>query len=1121
MTSFEATLGQLPKPILDKLRAMIGRVRRLLFIRGLFATLAVAMASLLVIMVIDATVTLFSSTARWMLSLSGLAATLMAGWWFLVRPLSRRFTLTHMARILELRHPELQERISTAVELLGSDDPESIRGSAELISAVVDSAIVDVAAVDPKTEFKPARSKKFMLATAIAGGIIALLLVLWPAQSWTLLARAFAPFLDIGNAYADTLVIDPGHVRIAKGKAVTIQVSIQHKRLHRAEIRRLLPDGTEVVERMALVSETDDGSKHFSLTFPSVEDGFDYRVRAGAALSRYYSVVTVDPPSIESLTVNYEYPDYTGLPDGKSDAASGEIRAVAHTRVAITASLNKPAESAKMMLSNTTLIADPIIEENRLTSKFELLPRMHGNWHLEITDEEGFRNPPTAYPIEVLPDKVPTVQIRHPSEAEIRLKPTERLYLELDVLEDFGFGDVTLLVTPEGAPLPLEVAQPAPTVTARAGTYTARALLDVVALKLAPEQRRLAVQVRVRDNRPSDYDGPGVGLSEVVFVTLDESAKALADQAIEARREEVNRQLNETKQDLQRARDEMRRAEHELNRSEELNDKAKEKLKEFTKSNQAAREKLAAVAATLDTPLTWDASRQAEKIAAESLADAQEKADLIPVTDSKDDRLAEAEAARKMVEDSIHDLDRLAHAMREADRDYQAVSKLNELADRQEELARKAADWSERARREAEETARTATADELQEQFSQQQKREAEQFRKEQNRIEQELGEMLKDNHTALAEVLETQRTLSEKLSQEAQSLARQQEALRETSRSATEKNSDQEEALRKAIRDQLDAKEARLVEKTEEAAAERQKSLDQQKTAMDDGKLQEALALMESHLESEAGALATQTKNLARSLRNLQQNQAKSLGDQAGKNLDQGARKAAESARHLARAQEQQTTATRKGDLAAGQIAPQAQLTMRQGQTSQGQSAHSLAEAARTLARSTDEIGQTSEGLEPAETDERLATKGEFAEGFDEVSKSSRSQNAEQAASRSQAAANSLQQLARTAMTKLAASPDGEPGNPDGPSEPHENENLTGAPDSPGLNESGRKTADRDGGGLPPGLQNLGISAEDWARFRGALAGGNASAIETNLPAEYRELIGRYFQVIAKEAGK
>jgi len=101
-----------------------------------------------------------------------------------------------------------------------------------------------------------------------------------------------------------------------------------------------------------------------------------------------------------------------------------------------------------------------------------------------------------------------------------------------------------------------------------------------------------------------------------------------------------------------------------------------------------------------------------------------------------------------------------------------------------------------------------------------------------------------------------------------------------------------------------------------------------------------------------------------------------------------------------------------------------------------------------------------------------------------------------------------------------MGAAPGGQPGDPNGqPQQP--NQDLTGEPDSPDLNETAQKTADMDGSGLPPELQNLGISAEDWARFKGALVGGNATAIETDLPAEYRELVGRYFQVIAKEAGK
>ena len=61
----------------------------------------------------------------------------------------------------------------------------------------------------------------------------------------------------------------------------------------------------------------------------------------------------------------------------------------------------------------------------------------------------------------------------------------------------------------------------------------------------------------------------------------------------------------------------------------------------------------------------------------------------------------------------------------------------------------------------------------------------------------------------------------------------------------------------------------------------------------------------------------------------------------------------------------------------------------------------------------------------------------------------------------------------------------------------------------------------DINGDGVPPELEALGISAADWARLKGNLRAGSASQGGDDLPAEYRDLVGRYFKVIAKEAGK
>lgn len=1227
MSSFEAALTQLPQPILNKLEAMIRRVRRLLFIRGFFATLAVALSCLLVIMAIDATVTLFSSTARWALSLTGLAITLVAAWWYLVRPLSRKFTLTHMARILEVRHPELQERISTAVELLSSDDPDSIKGSEELISAVVDSAVVDVEAVDPKSEFAPVKTKRFAKFAGVVAGIVLILLAIWPNQAWTLLTRAVAPFLDIGNAYADSLVIEPGDTRIARGDDLTITMSVEHEKLKRAEIRMQLPDGTETVERMSMVGES-EGRKQFSLTFPNVQEGFAYRVRAGSAVSEFFDVETVDPPAIETLTIRYDYPEYTGLTDAEAVTETGEIRAVDHTRVTVIGKTNKPIWDAKMLLNDAKEIETPKVEENTATWEFELASGMNGTWNLELGDEDGFSSTSNPFPIEVLPDKPPTVQIAEPVPKEMKLKPTERLPIVSEIIEDFGVANVALLVTPDGEPSPIEVPKEAPVAGARSDEYRSSVSLDIAALGLKPEQRHLAVQVQVKDGRPADYDGPGMGLSEVIFINLDRNAKSLADQAIEAQRKELNEKMQKAEQELKRAKSEMERAEKELRRSEDINDSANSALDRFSERTESAREALDDISAALNTPLFREQAEQAQQIADEPVAQAMEKADLIPVTDEKDQRIAEAREAKSKIDEALKNLDELEKSMKEADSVYDMISELNDLANRQQEVAQKAEQWSKQAEQQAAEMARQNNEN-AQEQFDQQQRRQQQQFQQEQNRVENQLGEMLKDNAAALAEVLEQQREEATQMSAKAQALAEEQKALREINQDASQNRDEQ--ALREQLLERLQKKQEQLAEQAQQKAeaevasqdspdtadappnqedqqslaeaaeqakraaeelakrevdpaseaaneasdslseaaesessqsepqmadaaesnagenapegsepsdsqdqttaendaaetpnlpsslalAEMQMALAKQIQAVKNGDLQEALAGMEAQLAEEAEALQADAKAMETTMQNLEQQSARQATDQAERALDQGSRKADDSSRQLSQAQQQQDTATERGDVPAGEISQPAQSTMQRAQAAQQQSQSLLEQAADALARFSEDIGQTLEGLEPSDMDERITNSEDLANGFDDVSQSSQSQNAQQAAQKSKQAAESLQQLAQAAMKKMGNNPNP---NPQQPLPPQDNPDD---PDSSQLNETGEKTSDADGSGVPPELSSLGISAEDWTRFKGALVGGNATAIETELPAEYRELVGRYFQVIAKEAGK
>jgi len=1364
MSTLEAAFGQLPEPILNKLDSMIRRVRRLLFLRGLFATLAVALACLLTIMLIDASVTLFSSASRWALSLVGLAITAAAAWKFLVRPLSKKFTLTHMARILEIRHPELQERISTAVELLSSDDPDSIKGSEELISAVVDSAVDDVQAVDPNTEFNPTKTRKFRNVSIAFAVVLLLSLVIWPKQSWTLLARAFAPFLDIGNAYADSLVVDPGDIRIAQGEPVSIEVSVKHKRLRRAEIRRIMPDGTESVERMTLIGEDADGTKRFSTTFPSVELGFDYRIRAGSALTRYYDVEAVAPPMVENLKIAYDYPDYTGLESREVDSETGEIRAVANTRVTVEANVNKPVQTSQLLINESTDLGVPEVEGNLLRWYFELKPNMKGNWQLDLTDLDGFRNPATTYPLEALPDKSPTVQLTQPVLREMKLKPTERLQLHAEVTEDFRVQDVALLVIPQGSTQPIEIKQPAATPANGPNQYHAAGLLDLAALSLKPEQRKISVQMQVRDNRPTDYDGPGIGLSEMIYIEIDRSAKSLADQAIEAQKKEVKEALKEAKQELEKARDDIRRTEDALKRDDEVSREARERLEEFSEHTEKARDELDKVATALDESLLAEQAEKADEIANETIAEAREKAELVPVLDEKSERIEEARAAREKIEEAIKQVDEIAKEMDKAEDDYEMISELNDLSNKQQELAMNAEQMAKDAQAKAESQDPNAQQESSQQpELSPEEKRKLAEFQQKQEQLQKELGEMLKENAAALSQVLEEQKADAQEMAEQAAELAEQQNELREMSKEAIEADTNQEEVLREqllaflekeqselandaaaeaqaaqqqaqqaeqpaenaaepsnsaespsteqantessetspsesdpaepdptgaepagaepeagepagqeesssepqmastesgesqpeagseaaemaqsdpaasessptedspsengesqsaptpeqALADQLaeaaeqaseaaqslgeenleaaseaaseaseslaeaasqsesaasaegsaeasspemaqngeasdpaspasaesGSEEAGSQESGSEAAgepsnsemaespasgttpqelAERQQALAEQIEAVKNGDLQEALAQIEAQLSEEASELQAAADALEENMENLSQNSAKSGADRAEQALSRGSQKASDAANQLAEAQQQQSQAEAQSQVPEGELSQGAEQSMSRGLVEQEKTANYLEQAAEALQATSEAIGQTQEGLEPSDMDQRIADSSDLANGFDEMSESAQSQSSQEAAQQSQEAAEAMQQLAQAAMEKL-----GMPGTPSQdtpPGPPMPPQQMTGDPTSESLNETGLKAADANGSGIPPELEQLGISVEDWAKFRGALVGGSATAIETELPAEYRELVGRYFQVIAKEAGK
>jgi len=389
----------------------------------------------------------------------------------------RRTRTLAMARRIELEHPEFKHSLVTYMEICRRGTSSS--NERAVARAVGKRAAKRLAHVEP-SEMANADLLIRIAAAAIACCLVAFIsaLVSWNTFSVSL-ARIVWPSSKRRPATSTQIgpEIVPGDVKVLRQSGVRFE----------AEISGTLPD------KAWLVYEDEDGGHEEFARRPkdpgpwtwlrqSVENDFEYYIKAGDARSETHRVDVVEVPVITDVTVRYECPKYMGM--GPRTERGGQISTYEGTTVTVTAKTNKPADSAG---------AEPVARDV-----------------LWYKDTDGFRNPePVKYSIVAMPDEAPSVRIVEPGE-NIELAAGDVLLLVVRAEDEFGLTSLKVVYELRGMPREIELPRP------RRKKVIERLALSMRSIGARPGDR-IRYWAVARDNMPGT---PNVGKSQDYFVTI-------------------------------------------------------------------------------------------------------------------------------------------------------------------------------------------------------------------------------------------------------------------------------------------------------------------------------------------------------------------------------------------------------------------------------------------------------------------------------------------------------------------------------------------------------------------------------------------------------------------------
>jgi hypothetical protein len=347
----------------------------------------------------------------------------------------RRLTRRHAVGTAEGAFPQFQQRLTTFAECDSQDPFMELLASDTL--AVAQSA-------EPKQMVTDRR-----LWSSLGTGVGAFAILVWMIAAGPGFLGYGASLIWTGPHRGKPALYD---LRVTPGNSVVRRYADQ---MVSAIPIGLQSPSVKLYARFQSASKWEEiamqpkAAGNYQFLFAGLPQNVEYYVTAGAMASKHFNIRVTDLPAVKQIRVTYHYPTWTGMPS-EVEERGGDLRAVTGTEAELVISTDRPLQGGQIQLDDG--------QQVQLTGGQNDV--YHGSVKIDHDGVYHVAGVAEGQPVRVSEDffiearkaNPPQISLVRPGRGDYHASPIEEVTVAAKANDDYGLNGVTLHYSVNGGP---------------------------------------------------------------------------------------------------------------------------------------------------------------------------------------------------------------------------------------------------------------------------------------------------------------------------------------------------------------------------------------------------------------------------------------------------------------------------------------------------------------------------------------------------------------------------------------------------------------------------------------------------------------------------------------------